>query len=197
MNLDAPAASCSLDEVELLAVDFETTGLDPRKHAVVSMGWVPVRRGGVIDLSGAGYRVIRGVEVGDSALIHGLTDTQVAAGVALEEAVAELLEQVRGRVLLAHFAAIETQFLSHAVRRIYGAVPQLTVVDTLDIERRHMEKMGTYPRGEDLRLPRVRARYGLPAYSSHNALGDALACAELYLAHRAHGSATTVAGLQY
>jgi DNA polymerase-3 subunit epsilon len=48
-----------------------------------------------------------------------------------------------------------------------------------------MERMGTYPRGEDLRLARVRQRYGLPDYHNHNALTDALACAEQYLAHRA------------
>lgn len=42
--------------------------------------------------------------------------------------------------------------------------------------------MATYPRGEDLRLPRVRERYNLPRYTSHNALSDALACAEAYLA---------------
>jgi DNA polymerase-3 subunit epsilon len=45
-----------------------------------------------------------------------------------------------------------------------------------------MERMSTYPRGEDLRLPRVRSRYELPAYRSHDALTDALACAELYIA---------------
>ena len=45
-----------------------------------------------------------------------------------------------------------------------------------------MERMATYPRGEDLRLARVRQRYGLPAYRNHNALTDAVACAELYLA---------------
>lgn len=55
------------------------------------------------------------------------------------------------------------------------------VRDTFAMERRHMERMGTYPRGEDLRLARVHQRYSLPAYSNHNALTDAIACAELYL----------------
>ena len=37
----------------------------------------------------------------------------------------------------------------------------------------------------DLRLWRARKRYGLPVTKSHDALGDALACAELYLAQTA------------
>ena len=55
-----------------------------------------------------------------------------------------------------------------------------------------MERMGTYPRGEDLRLARVRQRYGLPRYGSHNALSDALACAELYVAQRGNTRAVTL-----
>ena len=75
-------------------------------------------------------------------------------------------------------------FIERASQHVFGERPRLSVVDTFALERRHMERMGTYPRGEDLRLARVRERYGLPRYSNHNALSDALACAELYLAQR-------------
>ncbi len=52
-----------------------------------------------------------------------------------------------------------------------------------------MERTGTVPRGEDLRLARVRERYDLPRYGSHNALSDALACGELFLAQQSHMNA--------
>ena len=38
---------------------------------------------------------------------------------------------------------------------------------------------------DELRLWRARRRYGLPRYRAHDALIDALACAELYLAQTA------------
>lgn len=193
-DVPAPPPSTSLDELPLLAVDVETTGLKPDEHQIVSIGWVPVT-GRVIELGGAGYRVIRGTEgftVGSSAVIHRLTDDELAAGVDLEEALAELLAALRGRVLLAHFAPMEQNFLSAACQKYFDAPLQLPVVDTFAIERRHMEKMSTYPRGEDLRLARVRARYGLPQYSNHQALTDALACAELYLAQIREVNASTL-----
>lgn len=185
--VDPPHEQTPIDELSLLAVDVETTGLKPDKHDLVSIGWVPVN-GRSIDLSGAGYVVLRGTEgfsVGSSATIHHLTDDEIAAGVPAEEALAQFLRALEGRALLAHFAAMETGFLSAGMRRHFGAPLEVPVVDTFGIERRHMERMGTYPRGEDLRLARVRHRYGLPAYGNHNALTDALACAEVYLAHRA------------
>lgn len=182
-----PAGSTPLDELPLLAVDVETTGLKPAEHQLVSIGWVPVN-GTRIDLAGAGYVVLRGAEgftVGSSATIHRLTDDEIAAGIDHADAVGQLLRALTGRVLLGHFVAMEEGFLSLACRRLFDAPLQVPMVDTFAIERRHMERMGTYPRGEDLRLARVRQRYGLPDYHNHNALTDALACAEQYLAHRA------------
>ena len=101
----------------------------------------------------------------------------------------ELLAALAGRAMLVHYEPIEREFLTAACRKLYGSGLKVPTVDTLEIERRHMERMATFPRGEDLRLPRIRQRYGLPAYGSHNALGDALATAELYLvlADRANG----------
>lgn len=176
-----PAWDTPIDEAPLLAVDVETTGLDPDRNRIVSIGWVPIDSR-VIQLGGARYFVISGGPVGDSATLHGLTDDAVATGVGIEQVHAEFTHALEGRMMLAHYAAIETQFLAKLHRRVTGERIEYPAVDTFAIERRHMERMGAYPRGEDLRLPRVRTRYGLPTYASHNALSDALACAELYLA---------------
>lgn len=169
----------------LLAVDVETTGLRPERSQLVSVGWVPVN-GRVIDLSGAEYYVLRGAQVGDSATLHGVTDDEVARlGCDPAEVLDAFLAAITGRKLLAHFAQMETGFLGklhHDVRGTKWRLHDSEIVDTFAMERRRMERMGTYPRGEDLRLARVRQRYNLPAYANHNALTDAVACAELYLA---------------
>ena len=169
----------------LLAVDVETTGLKPDRHELVSIGWVPVD-GRVIDLARAEYHVISGAQVGDSATIHGVTDDDIALDGAEPAVVLEaFLRAIEGRRLLAHFAQMELGFVGKLHRDVTGkrwGLRDAEVRDTFAMERRHMERMGTYPRGEDLRLARVRQRYNLPAYSNHNALTDAVACAELYLA---------------
>src|SRR5699024_4874681 len=67
-----------------LAVDVETTGLDPNKNRLLSIGWVPVD-GNEIILGGADHVILRGAEgeasVGESATLHGLTDDAIALGV--------------------------------------------------------------------------------------------------------------------
>ncbi|EOA63762.1 DNA polymerase III epsilon subunit [Corynebacterium glutamicum MT] len=193
-SVPRPGASTSIEDLKLLAVDVETTGLKPHRHQIVSIGWVPIN-GDVIDLSGAGYVVIRGSEgfsVGSSAVIHQLTDDEIAADIDIEDALGQLLQALQGRAMLAHFSPIERDFISAACLKHFGTLLDVPLVDTFAMERRHMERMSTYPRGEDLRLARIRQRYGLPNYSNHQALTDALACAEVYLVQITHLRANTL-----
>lgn len=183
---DTPA-----DELRLLALDAETTGLDPARDQLLSLGWVPVD-GAVIALGGAAHRILCvDAAVGQSAVFHGITDDQVAAGTPVADALAEVLAALAGRVLLAHFARIETQFLSRLCEQLYGAPLEAPVVDTLVLHDRLVNRgFDDEAKAGELRLWNARTRYGLPRYPAHGALTDAVACAELYLAHVAEVSAT-------
>ncbi|MCT2141244.1 exonuclease domain-containing protein [Dietzia cinnamea] len=188
-----PGAATPLDEVRLLAVDVETTGLDPRRDRVVSVGFVPVD-GDRIVLGGAGSMLLRPDDrpgddggVGQSATVHGLTDDDVAHGDAIAEVLDRVLAALTGRVLLAHYSMIEVDFLGALCKRVYGVCPPLEAVDTLELQRRISGggiDMGftADPSPDELRLWGARGRYGLPRYRAHDAAVDALACAELYLA---------------
>ncbi|MBB1022641.1 DNA polymerase III subunit epsilon [Dietzia sp. E1] len=196
MRTPPPSPATPLDEVRLLAVDVETTGLDPRRDRVVSVGFVPVD-GDRIVLRGAGSMVLRSDGrsgddggVGQSATVHGLTDDEVARGSGVAEVLDRVLTALTGRVLLAHYSTIEMDFLGVLCRRVYGVRPPLEAVDTLDLQRRILSggiDMGftADPDPDDLRLWGARGRYGLPRYRAHDAAVDALACAELYLAQLA------------
>jgi DNA polymerase-3 subunit epsilon len=187
LSVPFPDDALPLAEVPLLALDLETTGLDLRRDRVLSAGFVPVD-GLRIELGGARHLVVRdGGGVGQSATVHGLTDDVVAAGEPLEDVVAAVLEALRGRALLAHFARIEVGFLDAVCRRAWGAGFPCVVVDTLELERRAHANPWAPPAEVvgGLRLFGARERRGLPPYPAHHALLDALACGELYLAQAA------------
>lgn len=178
--------STPADELRLLAIDIETTGLDAARDAWLSVGFVPVD-GHSIVLAGARNLVLRGADVGQSATIHGLTDDVIAAGLPREDVLAATLEALAGRVLLAHFHSIEVNFISKACVELYGAPLVTPAVDTLDLQRKLVAPgFNDEPRPDDLRLWNARARFNLPVYGAHEALTDALACGELYLAQLAH-----------
>lgn len=171
-----------------LAVDVETTGLDPNKDTLLSIGWVAVDED-EINLAVSGYVVIRTEgDVGQSATVHGLTDDMVAQGVSPEEGVGKLLEDLAGRTLLAHYAQMELGFLSPLCRKYFGAGLDIPVADTMVREYEKITASGREPRREELRLWALCQAYGLPTSKAHHAFNDALSCAQLWLAQQAWGS---------
>lgn len=176
-------------QVEYLALDLETTGLDAEKDQILSMGWVVVSHG-VVHLGSAQHHLVRpSVDIpAQSAVIHQITDSEAAQGLAIEAALIGLLQVLQGRVLLAHHAQIEVAFIRTACRRLFGGEFLVPVVDTEWMERRRREQQGQLIRPGALRLAAIREHYHLPRYPAHNALSDALAAAELFLAQVSHRS---------
>lgn len=189
-------------QLPAVALDLETTGLDPSVDHILAVGWVPLDDGG-ITLAGARHTVVRtSREVGQSAAIHGLTDDAVAAGRPLAEVLDEVYAALTGRVLVAHHAVIETGFLAAATAAVCQVSPPFVSVDTMTLQRRlTTTAWEPDPRPGSLRLWAARERYGLPTYRAHNALTDAISCAELFLAQTAELAAAstkpvTLASLQ-
>ncbi len=122
------------------------------------------------------------IKSGHSAAIHELTDTEVSAGVEPRTALAGLFEAAAGRAWVFHHAGLDVSFLQSACREWVGMRPPFAVLDTMQIELGLRKRREQPVQQGDLQLGRLRADYGLPRYTAHNALIDALATAELLLA---------------
>jgi DNA polymerase-3 subunit epsilon len=84
-----------------------------------------------------------------------------------------------------HYAKIERDFLEAATKRVYGKSLPFLMVDTMQIERRKLERTHQPIQSNQLRLANLREQYDLPRYGAHNALEDAVATAELFMAQLA------------
>ena len=159
------------------ALDFETTGLDPSRDAVVSFGVVPVLGGRVV-VGGAVYREVAPSAplTAASVVVHGLRPVDLAGAPGLEEARAELAAALAGRFPLAWGAGIEAAFLA----RIFGGRPRAwrrRIVDVL----RLAELAGEIPAEGEPSLAAAAARLGVPVERPHHALDDALTTAQVFL----------------
>lgn len=184
--------------VEFVALDFETTGLSPVQDEILSAGLVHLRANG-IDLSTARHLFVRpAIAIPEaSAVIHGITDDRAAQGRPLDEILPELLSMLAGRVLVAHHARLEMQFLDAACRRLYQTPFLIRVADTEVLLRRWLDRRFHRYQPGQLRLHALRRRYGLPQYRAHDALSDALAAAELFCAYVAHRELPEAAPLRH
>ncbi|HEB58692.1 MAG TPA: 3'-5' exonuclease [Gammaproteobacteria bacterium] len=178
-----PQRSNALTDTTFAVLDFETTGLDPRHDHIISLGYVEIRQLAV-RLDSAWHSLVATPRVlpENTTVVHKLTDDTVARGRHLEPVVAELLGKLSGKVLIAHQARIELGFLQRICNELYDAPLILPWLDTQELAQRHLRRQQLPMEKRTLRLFNLRARFGLPDYTAHNALYDAIGTAELFLA---------------
>jgi DNA polymerase-3 subunit epsilon len=181
-----PSSAARVAESELVSLDFETTGLDAQRDHVIAAGWVMIRCGRIVMATARELRVRSGGAggVGQSAVIHGILDSDLDDAGSIESMLEQLLPELAGRVIVAHGASIERGFLAALLRRLGGVPMPNPFIDTMALERRLLEGAGGQAREQhgDLTLDTCRTRHGLPEHQRHAAGADAVACAELLLA---------------
>jgi DNA polymerase III subunit epsilon len=172
-------------EASWCALDFEMTGLEPRKDQIISFGAVPIKAGR-LQIGGAVSALIRPTrELDEEAIrVHGIRAVDLAAAPMLADGIAPLLEAITGRVLVVHTAAIDRPFLKRALRDM-GLRLRGPIIDTEVLGR-----LWLYERDGRLRrrvaLGQLASALGLPVERPHDALGDALTTAQAFLALATH-----------
>jgi DNA polymerase-3 subunit epsilon len=183
-----------LNEVPFVALDFETTGLNPQEHSIVSAGMVPFTLAR-IRCQKASHVIVkpRQTLLSESVTIHGITHSDVRSAPDLDDILHEFLPKLAKQVVVVHYRHIERDFLNIALLARIQEQLFFPVIDTMLLEEQILRKQ----RGVissllgrrstlSLRLPDIRERYGLPRYHLHHAMTDALATAELLQAQVAH-----------
>lgn len=164
-------------EAEFASLDFETTGLDRQRDAVVSFGVVPVRGGRVI-VGEAVHRLVL-PEVPSSAesmRIHGILPKDLAHAQPFSTAGQTLGLALGGRFLLTWFASVEIGFLG----RLFGGRRRSWVRRTIDVRQMVIE-LEHLDRDVRQSLSSAADHYGVPVASPHEALDDAMVTAQLFL----------------
>lgn len=177
-----PEPKLALNDLEFVSLDFEATGLDFDKDKVLSIGVVNVTLDGV-DLSSSEEVFIKHGQFikAETAQINEITPKQLIQGVDLDTAMNWLLTRIKGKVIVAHSACIERQFIERYLNQTYSlsAFP-CYFIDTLKIEKQFSYE-GKSNHHTSYQLDDLRRHHNLPAYYSHSAASDAVASAELFI----------------
>lgn len=176
---ELPNANSFIDKCHFTSIDFETTGIDPNKDYVLSIGGICLRKGAIDFTTSFHYYVNNSKFIKkDSAVINHITPEQLEQGKEPVTAMIELLDKISGGLVLMHCMYIETNFIKSTLGlRKKDPLPFISL-DTMAIERQLHHDASV----EDVRLSAIRERRGFPAYEAHNALVDSLATAEVFLA---------------
>lgn len=159
-----------------VAIDLETTGLDPRRDDVVAVAAIPFVEGrprpGYVSLVDPGRPIPAA-----STRIHGIDDRGVAGAPALDEVLPRLDAACAGRVLVGHDVAFDVAVLARA-RRLRG-LPEPEII-ALDTHRLAVALHPSWRRHAELET--VARHLGIPVVGRHTAEGDARLAGQILLA---------------
>jgi DNA polymerase-3 subunit epsilon len=160
-----------------VALDFETTGLDYERDAIVSFGLVPVRGGRAVVGDGVHELVTPAVPSSAASMrVHGILPRDLELAQSMEAARRTLGEALEGRFLLTWYADVELAFL----RKTFGGRARWWRRRTVDVLRMAIALEEADPEAR-YGLSATAERYGVPVASPHEALDDALVTAQLFL----------------
>jgi len=157
-----------------VAVDLETTGLDPRTDAIVALAAVPFveqrPQSGLVML----VQPERAIPPSSTA-IHGITDEMVAAAPTVGPALSALEEAVGPDVVVGHGIGFDLAVIERE-RRTHRLPPlKSPAIDTMRLAS------ALHPGWPDTGLDAVAARLGVPIVGRHTPQGDAVAAGQILL----------------
>lgn len=171
---------------EWVALDCETTGLNPRSDEIISIG--AVRIVGECILTSERLELLvrpRRSVPGESVRIHRLRERDLQAGVPIEEALHRLMHFIGSRPVVGYYLEFDMAMLGRAVWPLLGmGLPQPRIeVSALyyDHKFRQLPPYAQQAPEIDLRFDRLMQDLGLPRREAHDALNDAVMAALAFI----------------
>ncbi|MBR9907100.1 MAG: 3'-5' exonuclease [Gammaproteobacteria bacterium] len=172
-------------EQTYVALDVESSGLDPRNDQLLAVAWVVIKPP-VIDYASGRYFLLKHdqTELKQSPVVHGLVSKDFIDPTEPADVLRELAAVLKDNILVCHYIQLDWGFLKQAAKQHGVKLEPLARFDTLAYEAQRLKRHQHHIARGELTLNACRQRYGLPEYNAHHAFSDAIACGELMLAQR-------------
>lgn len=168
--------------VRFVLLDTETTGLNPRRDRIITIGAVAVMDGEIL-LEDSFEALLRIDYNNSSVTVHGITRDEAAAGMEEAEAVGLFLDYLRDGVIVGHHIGHDIQALNWACERHFNVQMPNLWLDTMDLTLR-LNDEGAFvgrPIPAGFTLDALCEMFGIAAHDRHTAGGDAFLTAQVFL----------------
>ena len=173
--------------LHLVALDIETTGLDPERDSITEIGAIKfqLKDGAqVVDTFSTLVNPLRPIPFKIQKLT-GISNEEVQDAPRLTAVIPRLAGFVGDATVVGHNVGFEASFL-----RRHGVLVQNPLVDTFELARILLPRLATY------NLFALTDQLGIPLVDHHRALPDATAAKDVFVALLEQGRALDLAVLQ-
>lgn len=169
------------DGDEVVSLDCETTGLDVKNADIISIGAVKVKGKKVLTSERLDIKLKPPKTLtGDSIKIHKIRAADLVDGIALEDALEQVLAFVGNRPILGYYVNYDIRMLDKFIRPKYGFGLPCKAIELSHVYH-DIIKWRMVGGNVDLRFDTISKKLDIPMLERHTALGDAITVALMYV----------------
>jgi DNA polymerase-3 subunit epsilon len=175
------AADAPPERVRFVALDTETTGLDPRRDRLITIGAIAICDGEIL-LEDSFEVMLKLAYNNSSVTVHGITRDEALGGMEEAEALAEFLVYLRDGVIVGHHIGHDIEALNCACERYFQFKLRNRSLDTMDLTL-YLNDDGAFadrPMAQGFTLDGLCEMFGIAAHDRHTAGGDAFLTARIF-----------------
>jgi len=144
-----------VEKVRFVVLDSETTGLDPRRDRLITLGAVAVVDQEI--LLGDSFEVLMPIAHNFAAVtVHGITRDEAETGLKEPEALRQFLVYLKDGIIVGHHIGHDIAMLNAGYRRHFGFELRNRSLDTMDLTL-HLERAGAF--AESRKNSQLRPRH--------------------------------------
>ncbi|PKF50157.1 3'-5' exonuclease [Enterovibrio nigricans] len=166
---------------ELVALDCETTSLDPDKAELVSIAAIKIR-GNTLVTSEPLLLSLRAPTSlnAQSIKVHGIRHQDLVNGIEEKDAMLRLIDYIGNRPIVGYYIHYDKTVLSRYTKRLLGFKLPNAEIEVSNMYRKRLEQ--ALPNAYyDLSMEAIGHHLDLPLSGRHDALQDAISAALIYV----------------
>ncbi len=166
---------------EVVVFDTETTGLNPKKDEILSIGAVIVKGNKILTSEKFELFVKPTKAINEESIkIHRIRNIDLENGSEAKEAIEQFLHFIGSRPLVGYYIDFDVKMVNKYVKSLLGITLPNKTIEVSGIY--HDKKIKFIPDGTiDLRFDVMMKDLGLPIFGKHDALNDAVMTAMMYV----------------
>lgn len=167
---------------EWVAIDCEMTGLNPKKHHVLSIAAIHINNNNID--SGNGLDLVCKPPImpeEDTIVIHGLRPQDVAHGISYEQMLEIVLPFIGNRPIVGFCPQIDMAFLNPLTKKYMGTTLPNKVIDIRSLHNQKTGNKASTLNHKELTFDKIMQAYNVPKLGNHDAYNDALMTAMAFM----------------
>ncbi len=166
---------------EYVCLDCETTGLNPRKDEILSIGAVIIKENKVLMRKTFNIFVKPSDKISiESILIHRIRPIDLENAIDPEEAIYELLEFIGSRTIVGYYIKFDIAMISKYTKKYIGIKLPNASIEVSSMYYKTKKRSSDYE-FVDLKFDTIMKELDIPTLGKHDALNDAIMTSMIFL----------------